>query len=117
MIAHLLKPELDELIENKEWVTIKDVPGVDVSVLMDELEAEVAVVIFRLLKKSKAADVFSYLSSAKGVELLEVFSRQQLSDVMSNLEPDERVALLEELPGDLTQKVLNSLAPDDVAQV
>src|SRR5690625_4618501 len=121
MIAHLLKPELDELIENKEWVTIKevleDVPAVDVSELLEELEPEVAVVIFRLLKKSKAADVFSYLSSAKGVELLEVFSRQQLSDVMSNLEPDERVALLEELPGDLTQKVLNSLAPDDVAQV
>ena len=121
MIAHLLKPELDELIENKEWVTIKevleDVPAVDVSELLEELEPEVAVVIFRLLKKSKAADVFSYLSSAKGVELLEVFSRQQLSDVMSNLEPDERVALFEELPGDLTQKVLNSLAPDDVAQV
>src|SRR5690625_3041586 len=121
MIAHLLKPELDELIENKEWVTIKevleDVPAVDVSELLEELEPEVAVVIFRLLKKSKAADVFSYLSPAKGVELLEVFSRQQLSDVMSNLEPDERVALLEELPGDLTQKVLNSLAPDDVAQV
>lgn len=121
MIVHLLKPELDELIENKEWVTIKevleDVPAVDVSELLEELEPGIAVVIFRLLKKSKAADVFSYLSSAKGVELLEVFSRQQLSDVMSNLEPDERVALLEELPGDLTQKVLNSLAPDDVVQV
>src|SRR5690625_1846691 len=121
MIAHLLKPELDELIENKEWVTIKevleDVPAVDVSELLEELEPEVAVVIFRLLKKSKAADVFSYLSSAKGVELLEVFSRQQLSDVMSNLEPDESVALIEELPGALTQKILNSLAPDDVAQV
>src|SRR5690625_1642693 len=121
MIAHLLKPELDELIENKESVTIKevleDVPAVEVSELLEELEPDVAVVIFRLLKKSKAADVFSYLSSGKGVELLEVFSRQQLSDVMSNLETDERVALLEELPGDLTQKVLNSLAPDDVAQV
>ena len=121
MIAHLLKPELDELIQNKDWVTIKevleDVPPVDVSELLEELKPEVAVVIFRLLKKSKAADVFSYLSSVKGVELLEVFSRQQLSDVMSNLEPDERVALLEELPGDLTQKVLNSLAADDLAQI
>lgn len=121
MIAHLLKPELDELIQNKEWTTIKevleDVPAVDVAELLEELKPEVAVVIFRLLKKSKAADVFSYFSSGKGVELLEVFSRQQLSDVMSNLEPDERVALLEELPGDLTQKVLNSLAAEDVAQI
>lgn len=121
MIAQLLKPELDELIRKKEWVAIKealdDVPAVDISELLEELDPEVAVVIFRLLKKSKAADVFSYLSSAKGVELLEIFSRQQLSDVMNNLEPDERVSLMEELPGELTQKLLNSMAPEDIAQV
>lgn len=121
MIAHLLKPELDELIQKKEWVTIKevldDVPAVDVAELLDDLDPEVAVVIFRLLKKSKAADVFTYLSSTKGVELLETFSRQQLSDVMNNLEPDERVALMEELPGDLTQRVLNSMDPENIAQV
>jgi magnesium transporter len=121
MIAHLLKPEFEELIQKKDWITIKesleDVPAVDVAELLEDLEPEVAIVIFRLLKKAKAADVFTYLSSGKGVELLEVFSRQQLSDVMSNLEPDERVALMEELPGGLTQRVLNSMEPDQVAQV
>jgi magnesium transporter len=121
MIVHLLKPELDELIQKKDWVTIKEsleeVPAVDIAEFLEEIEPEVAVVIFRLLKKAKAADAFSYLSSAKGVELLEIFSRQQLSDVMNNLEPDERVSLMEELPGDLTQKVLNTLEPENIAQV
>lgn len=121
MIAHLLKPEFDELIASKDWVTIKealdDVPAVDIAELLEDLNPEVAVVIFRLLKKSKAADVFTYLSTGKGVELLEVFSRQQLSDVMNNLEPDERVALMEELPGDLTQRVLGSMDPDNMALV
>jgi magnesium transporter len=121
MIVHLLKPELQDLIQKKDWITIKEsleeVPAVDVAEFLEELEPEVAVVIFRLLKKAKAADVFSYLSSVKGVELLETFSKQQLSDVMNNLEPDERVALMEELPGDLTQKVLNTLEPQSIAQV
>lgn len=121
MIAALLKPELDELIEKKAWVAIKEVleevPAVDVAELLEELEPEVAIVIFRLLKKVKAADVFSYLSTVKGIELLEVFSREQLSDVMNNLEPDERVALMEELPGDLTQKLFNSMEPKNIAQV
>lgn len=121
MIAQLLKPELDELIEKKAWVSIKDVleevPAVDVAELLGDLQPEVAVVIFRLLKKAKAADVFTYLNSAKGVELLEIFTKQQLSDVMNNLEPDERVALMEELPGHLTQKVLNSMEPEKIAQV
>ncbi|MFH5883432.1 magnesium transporter [Halalkalibaculum sp. DA3122] len=117
MIVDLLKPEFDELIKNKDWVALKDilndVPAVDVAELLEELEAQVAIVIFRLLKKQKAADVFTYLSSQKGVELLEVFTAQQLSEVMSNLEPDERVALMEELPGHLTQRVMNSMKTDD----
>lgn len=121
MIAHLLKPEFDELIQKKDWIAIKesldDVPAVDIAELLEDLEPEVAVVVFRLLKKSKAADVFTYLSSGKGLELLEVFSRRQLSDVMNNLEPDERVALMEELPGHLTQKVFTSMASDNLAQV
>ncbi|WP_340103712.1 magnesium transporter [Rhodohalobacter sp. 8-1] len=121
MLAQLLKPEIDELIQKKDWITLKDilddVPAVDVAELLEDLEPEVAVVVFRLLKKSKAADVFTYLSSGKGVELLEVFSRQQLSDVMNNLEPDERVSLMEELPGHLTQRVLSSMDPENIAQV
>ena len=117
MIVHLLKPEFEELIEEKDWVALKDilndVPAVDVAELLEELDADVAIVIFRLLKKQKAADVFTYLSSGKGLELLNMFTAQQLSEVMSNLEPDERVSLMEELPGHLTQRVMNSMKPED----
>lgn len=121
MLIHLLKPEFEELIQNKDWVSLKDVlsdvPSADIAELLLELDAAEAVVIFRLLKKEVAADVFSTLPSGKGVELLELFTKQQLSEVMSNLEPDEQVALMEELPGDITQKVLNSMKPDDQVQV
>ncbi|MGF1669979.1 MAG: magnesium transporter, partial [Balneolaceae bacterium] len=121
MFVNLLKPEFDELIAAKDWVAIKevlnDLPAVDIAELLEDLEPEVAVVIFRLLKKAKAADVFSNLSSGKGVELLEIFSRQQLSDVMNNLEPDEQVALMEELPGHLTKRVLSSMEKENQEQV
>ncbi|NGP86884.1 magnesium transporter [Fodinibius halophilus] len=117
MIVHLLKPEFEELIEEKDWVALKDilndVPAVDVAELLEEFDAEISIVIFRLLKKQKAADVFTYLSSGKGLELMNMFTAQQLSEVMSNLEPDERVALMEELPGHLTQRVMNSMKADD----
>ena len=120
MIVHLLKPEFEELIKEKDWVALKDilndVPAVDVAELLEELDAEIAIVIFRLLKKQKAADVFTYLSSGKGVELLNMFTAQQLSEVMSNLEPDERVSLMEELPGHLTQRLMNSMSVEDRKQ-
>ena len=121
MLVQLLKPEFQELIEAKNWVALKevltDVPAADISELLVELPGDIAVVVFRLLKKAKAADVFAELPSGKGVELIELFTRQQLTDVMGNLEPDEQVALLEELPGHLTQMVMNTMRVDDQKQV
>ncbi|MDR9415032.1 MAG: magnesium transporter [Gracilimonas sp.] len=121
MFVQLIKPEFEELISNKDWVALKevlnDVPAADISDLLLELPSDIAVVIFRLLKKPVAADVFAELPSTKGVELLELFSKQQLSDVMGNLEPDEQVSILEELPGHLTQRVMNSIKPDEQKQL
>ena len=121
MLVQLIKPEFEELIQAKDWVALKevlaDVPAADIADMLIELEGDVAVVIFRLLKKPLAADVFSTLPSGKGVELLELFNKQQLSDVMVNLEPDEQVSLMEELPGHLTQRVMNSMNLEDQKQV
>ncbi len=121
MLIQLIKPEFQELIEAKNWVALKevlsDVPPVDIAELLVELEGDIAVVVFRLLKKSTAADVFAEMPSGKGVELIELFTKQQLTDVMGNLEPDEQVALLEELPGHLTQMVMNTMRPEDQKQV
>ncbi len=120
-MLQLLKPEIEELVEKKEWVALKeslfDVPAVDVAELLEEVEPAVAVVIFRLLKKQKAAEVFSHLSNTKEMEILDLLTRKQLEEVMSNLEPDDRVSIVEELPGHLTQKVLNSLAPEDQKEI
>ncbi|HBQ61298.1 MAG TPA: magnesium transporter, partial [Balneolaceae bacterium] len=84
MFVQLIKPEFDELIANKDWVALKevlnDVPAADIADLLLELEGDISVVVFRLLKKPIAADVFAELPSTKGVELLELFSKQQLSD-------------------------------------
>ncbi|MFN1834047.1 magnesium transporter [Balneola sp. MJW-20] len=121
MLIQLIKPEFEELIEAKDWVGLKDVltdvPSQDIAELLIELPGDIAVVVFRLLKKPVAADVFAAMPSGKGVELLELFSRQQLNDVMSNLEPDEQVAILEELPGHLTQRVMNSIDPQEQVQI
>jgi magnesium transporter len=121
MFVQLIKPEFDELIAEKDWVTLKeilnDVPAVDIADLLLELPGDIAIIIFRLLKKPVAADVFAEMPSSKGIELLQLFNKQQLSDVMTNLEPDEQVSILEELPGHLTQRVMNSIHREDQKQL
>ncbi len=121
MVVQQLESEFKDLLQQKNWWKLKnflkDVPAVDIAEWLEDMEPELGVVIFRLLQKPKAADVFSYLSTNKGLELLDVFSTRQLSDVMDNLEPDDRVAFMEELPGHLTLRVLMSMKPKDREQV
>lgn len=113
--------EINELIARKDWWKLKDylkdIPAVDIAESLEEMDPQIAVVVFRLLVKPKAAEVFSHLGSQKGMELLKTFSTKQLSDVMDNLEPDDRVAFMEELPGKLTLHVLSLLKPENREQV
>lgn len=117
MFTSQLRTDLDELIQKKDWIALKkafiDTPAADIAELLDELEGETGVVIFRLLKKEVAADVFSELSTTNQEILLSLLTRQQLSDLMINLEPDEQVSVIEELPGHLTQRLMNTLSIDD----
>ncbi len=120
-MIQLLKPELLELIEKKDWVALKeslqDVPSVDIAELIEEIDPEKAVVIFRLLKKQKAGEVFSHLSNTKEMQLLDMLTKRQLAEVMSNLEPDDIVGIVEELPGHLTQRVLNTLNVEEQQEI
>ena len=121
MSVQLIKPEFEELIASKNWVALKevlnDLPPADIAELLLELPGNIALVVFRLLKKPVAADVFTEMPSKKGIELLELFNKQQLSDIMVNLEPDEQVSILEELPGYLTQRVMNSIDRENKEQL
>lgn len=120
-MLQLLRPEIEELIDTRDWVGLKealqDVPAVDIAELFEEIDPEIAVVIFRLLKKQKAAEVFSHLSNRKEVEFLDLLTKRQLQEVMSNMEPDDRVTIFEELPGHLTQRVMTSLNAEELQEV
>ena len=58
MIAKLIKPEIEELIDQKKWREIKDilndVPSVDVAELLEDLDNDTALLIFRLIEKKKS---------------------------------------------------------------
>ena len=117
MFNSQLYTDLEQFIQQKDWIKLKeaflDTPPADIAELLDELDGDNALVIFRLLKKNKAADVFSEMSTSNQEILLELFTKQQLTDLMGDLEPDERVSVIEELPGHLTQRLMNSLTIED----
>lgn len=121
MIVQLLKTEFEELIKLQEWQTIKeviaDMPAVDIAELLEEIDNDMALLVFRLIKKSKASDVFSYLQTDSQLALIQQFNSAQVREITTNMSPDDRASFLEELPGGVTQIIMNSMNPKDLNEV
>ncbi len=120
MISELLKPEITELIEQKNWEVLREavdewrVP--EIAELLMELRPADRTLFFRLLPRFKMAEVFSYLESDLQNNLLEELSDEENRHLLANMAPDDRTMLLGELPGVITQRLLNLLNPQDLRE-
>lgn len=119
MLEYLLKPEIQELIENRDLQGLREVLSIwsprDVAGLIDELEAKDDVVVYRLLPRELAEKTFEYLSPEKQITLLErlAYDKDRLMNLLNDLPPDDRTAILEELPGKVAQRLLTMLSPEE----
>ena len=113
MLKELLKPEILELIEFRQWTDLRDVltswEPAEIADLMLDVEQADRVLLFRSLPRDLSAEVFAYLESDQQDELLHELTNQETREILSQLPPDDRTALLEELPAEATQKLLNLL--------
>jgi magnesium transporter len=120
MLADLLKPEILELIEARQWTalrdTLKEWPAPEAADLILKLKNPDRVLLFRALPRQVAAEVFSYLEVDQQDGLLRDLTDEETRHLLAHLPPDDRTHLLEELPGQATQRMLNLLSPADLAE-
>jgi magnesium transporter len=120
MLKELLRPEIEELIHQKNWSILRETlelwPPPELSDLMLTLPKADRVLFYRALPRTLAADVFSLLDTADQDDLLRDLSDEETRHLLANIPPDDRTHLLEELPGQVTQRMLNLLSPDDLRE-
>ena len=118
MTAELLQPEIEKLLENKDFAALKslvaDMEIHDMAELLGELDGDDTAVVFRLLGRQRAADIFGDLDIEHQEELLETMSSEKVAAILNDMAPDERTELLEELPGSLAQRLMNNLRGDEL---
>jgi magnesium transporter len=117
ILKKLLKPEIQEMIEQKNWKVLKDVlsewPTPDIADLLERFKEEEMVILFRLLPKQLQSEVFAELEGDVQIALLQKLTDEQVRAVISELDPDDRTELFEDLPGKMIQKLLNLLTAED----
>lgn len=115
MLGSAIQPEILELIEKKDFATLKeymtalDLP--DVAELAGDLDGEELGVVFRLLPRQSAAEVFALLELEKQERLLEILSGEALASILNEMPPDDRTELLEDLPDDVSARLIGRLSP------
>ena len=111
--------ELDvikELLENKQYTRLRqkmaDMNIADIAFIMEELEEGELLKIFRILPKSMAADVFSYLEVDSQQFIITSLSEREAANIIDNLMADDATDLLEEMPANIVKKLLASASAD-----
>jgi len=105
-----------ELILKKDFKRLKafleDANNADISDCLDKLSNEDVAIVFRLLPKTEAADIFAYMSSETQEKLINLLSDKEVSDIISNLFVDDAADLIGEMPANVVTKILNNTKAD-----
>ncbi len=120
MLTELIGPEIMELIHKRDFVILKDFlsqfEAPQTAEFLSGIREEDRAILFRLLDRKKAGEVFSYLSREQQDSLLENLTNEHLVSLLNELSPDDRTKLFEELPADLTKQLMSLLSPHELAQ-
>lgn len=115
------KEQILQLIEQKRFsearMLLEDEHPADIAQMLDEMDAAQGCRTFRLLPKSLAADVFSYLDSDNQQRLITLLSDAELSRVLDEMYMDDTVDMLEELPASVVKRILQLSHPDTRSEI
>lgn len=105
-----------ELVDARDFRKLKDslaqMPEADIADFMEDLTREKTVVVFRMLPKDTATDVFAFLPAEKQQEIVNSITDAELQAVVEDLFVDDAVDMLEEFPANVVKRVLKNAKPD-----
>ncbi|MCD7843437.1 MAG: magnesium transporter [Clostridiales bacterium] len=108
--------ELKELVKDKEFRKLKflleRMNEADVVEFLEELPMQQSVLVFRMLPKSTASDVFAFLPVEIQKEIILAITDKELQTIVEDLYMDDVVDMLEELPASVVRRVLENATPE-----
>lgn len=85
---------------------------VDIATLLEDVDRDDLVILFRILPKDTAAEVFSYLNKVDRAHIIESLTDREISGIIDKLFMDDTVDFIEEMPANIVKKVLKNTDDD-----
>ena len=111
-----LLDEIKEMVHEKRYAELRDMflpmESADIAQILEEAGPEVMPLLYRLLPKETAAEVFVELESESQEMLINGFSNTELKEVLDELYLDDAVDIVEEMPASVVIRILDKATPE-----
>ena len=104
------------LLEKKDYAGLRAFLGeqmpADINEFFQELTEDKVIVLYRLLPKELAAEVFVEMDPDQQEYLIRAFSDNELKATLDELYYDDTADIIEEMPASVVKRILNTASPD-----
>ena len=108
--------EIIDNIENRKFSSLKpllaEMEPADIADLINDIDKEKVVVIFRLLPKDLASEVFVDMNADRQKMLIDTFTDAEVSNIINDLFVDDTVDIIEEMPSNVVIRLLKLSKPE-----
>ncbi|MBR0310889.1 MAG: magnesium transporter, partial [Oscillospiraceae bacterium] len=105
-----------DLLTRKQYAALRDqltqLEPADIAALLSDLDEDQLPLLFRLLPKEPAAEVFVELDPDEQELLIQGFSNTELKEVLDELYVDDAADLVEEMPANVVKRILRHADPE-----
>ncbi|NTW72426.1 MAG: magnesium transporter [Eubacteriaceae bacterium] len=104
--------EIFNLIKERKFKELKELISTlhapDIAEAMEESSFKNSLLIFRLLPKDLAVEVFSHMEPPYQAEFSQLINEEELRELVNELNFDDKIDYLEEIPANLVKKILKN---------
>ena len=115
------REEILEMLENRQFKELREVlentHPVDIAELLDEIDNRQMILVFRMLDKDEAAEVFTEMNNDIREVLLNALTDSEIKEVVDEMYLDDFADLLEEMPANVVDHLLMNTDEDTRKQV
>lgn len=110
------REQIEEMLNAKQYnrlrSSLSELNEADIAAIMDSMEDEDSLKLFRILPKAIAADVFPQLEVDDQKYIIMSLSDKEASSIIDNLMADDATDLIEEMPANVVKKILANARPE-----
>ncbi|MDL2234081.1 magnesium transporter [Ruminococcaceae bacterium OttesenSCG-928-L11] len=113
--------QIRDLLDRKNFVSLRhelaEIYPMDLAEIFEELPPDECLVLFRLLHKDQAAEVFSYMEGAARKELASSIRESLLQHILDELYFDDKIDFLEEMPANFVKNLIQNSPQEERARI